>query len=75
MKDLKDLDERMVADTMNDILTAATVEEEVVVVVVEDMRAAPGRGRPHHEEGLEDAEVGGGAEDITEAERGNGNIG
>ena len=74
MKDLKDLDERMVADTMNDILTGATVEE-VVVVVVEDMRAAPGRGRPHHEEGLEDAEVGGGAEDITEAERGNGNIG
>ena len=74
MKDLKDLDVRMVADTMNDILTGATVEEEEEVVV-EDMRAAPGRGRPHHEEGLEDAEVGGGAEDITEAERGNGNIG
>ena len=66
MKDLKD--DRMVADTTN----GATV-----VVVVVDMKAPPGRDRHHHEEGLEDAVVGGGAEDIIDAERqrGNGNIG
>ena len=58
MKDLKDLDDRMV-DTKNDILTGATVED----------MTAPGPGRHHHEEGLEDAVVGGGAEDIIDAER------
>ena len=59
MKDLKDLDGRMVVDTKNDILTGATVED----------MTAPGPGRHHHEEGLEDAVVGGVAEDIIEAEK------
>ena len=63
MKDLKDLDDRMVADTMKDKLTGDTVEEE------EDMRVPPGPGRHHHEEASEDVEVGGEAEDIIEAER------
>ena len=57
MKDLKDLDDRMVEDTKNDMLTGATVE---------DMKTPQGPGRHRHEEGLEDAVVGGVAEDIIE---------
>ena len=62
MKDLKD--DRMVADTMNGATVVVVEGEEG------DMKDPQGRDRHHHEEGFEDVEVGGVAEeDIIEAER------